>query len=344
MGRLVTFACGGKIVSSPKERYAAFCNTTYVPIYSKSWWMDAVCEPEKWDVWLYEQGGNVVAAMPFYFEQRNQYRYITKAPLTQNNGIIFDYPAGSGFISQQKFEEKVINAACKFILLQGVDVYEQQYQYSFNNWLPFYWNNYSSLIRYTYVIKNTENLNSVWNNFSSNYRKNIKKGTRNVSIRENFNSTEFFDEHEKVFKRQGLESPFSRQLWERLYGAARDNASCKMLYAVTPEDEIASLLFLVWDERFVYHLLGGTMPGYQSLGSYNALAWEGIKIASEKGLSYDFEGSMIEGISKSFREFGGVPKPYFRIRKVFNPDIIRQEAEQRIVQLERESYAISKPE
>ncbi len=35
-----------------KEKYQAFCEHTYVPIYSKPWWMDAVCGPENWDVWL----------------------------------------------------------------------------------------------------------------------------------------------------------------------------------------------------------------------------------------------------------------------------------------------------
>lgn len=77
------------------------------------------------------------------------------------------------------------------------------------------------------------------------------------------------------------------------------------------------------------------MPEYQKLDTYNALIWEAIKFTSEKGLKYDFEGSVIKRISKSYREFGGEPKPYFRIRKVFNPDIIHKEAEQQIETLIR---------
>ena len=53
-----------------KTRYEEFCETTYVPIYSKPWWMDAVCGSENWDVWLFEQGGEVAAAMPYYLEER----------------------------------------------------------------------------------------------------------------------------------------------------------------------------------------------------------------------------------------------------------------------------------
>ena len=55
------------------------------------------------------------------------------------------------------------------------------------------------------------------------------------------------------------------------------------------------------------------------------MTWEAVKIASRMGLKYDFEGSVIERISKSFREFGGKPEIYYRIRKVFNPEILEKE-------------------
>ena len=55
-------------------------------------------------------------------------------------------------------------------------------------------------------------------------------------------------------------------------------------------------------------------------------------MAHEKGLAYDFEGSMIKQIAKSFRQYGGEPTPYYRIRKVFNADIIRAEAERYIIE------------
>ena len=125
-----------------KEKYEKFCNKVYVPIYSKPWWLDAVCGPENWEVWLYENENEIFAAMPYYKEQRGEYSYITKALLTQNNGIIFKYPDGAKSVAKQIYEEKVIDEACKFIKSLNVDVYEQQFHYSFKNWLPFYWNRY----------------------------------------------------------------------------------------------------------------------------------------------------------------------------------------------------------
>lgn len=322
-------ACGS---GGSKERYAAFCGATYVPIYSKPWWMDAVCGPESWDVWLFEQGGEVAAAMPYYLEEREAGTYVTKAPLTQSNGLVFKHPEGAGPLARSKFEEKVIDAACGFISTLGLAVYEQQYHPSFENWLPFSWNGYSALPRYTYVIEDTEDLDAVWSGLSSSYRKNVRKGGRNGVVGEGMEPSEFYDEHAKVFERQGLPVPFDRALWDRLYEAASANGSCRILRSSTAND-IASVLFLVWDERSVYHLLGGTMPGFSGLETYNALTWKGIETAHEKGLSYDFEGSMIRRISKSFREFGGRPKPYLRIRKVFDPQVVRAEAERQIERL-----------
>ena len=310
-----------------KEKYEHFCEKIYVPIYSKPWWMDAVCGKENWDIWLYEKGNNILAAMPYYLKKNGNYKYITKAPLTQNNGIIFNYPADGVMknIAKQKFEEEVIVQACKFIKKLDLDVYEQQYHYDYTYYLPFFWNNYTIVPRINYVLENTSNVEELWENLSSNYRKNIKKGQKNSFVKQDLDKQKYYKEHEKIFQKQGLECPFSYPLWENLYNACKKNNVCKILYALDKDNNITSLLFLVWDEKSMYHLLGGSIPSYQKLESYNALTWTAIKMASYMGLKYDFEGSVIEKISKSFREFGGEAKIYYRIRKVFNPEILKKE-------------------
>lgn len=316
-----------------KEKYNQFISKNYVPIYSKSWWMDAVCQPENWDVWLYEKDGDICAAMPYYMEQRGAYWYITKAPLTQNNGIIFKENESNKRETIAKFQERIIDAANDFINSLCLDVYEQQYHYSFDNWLPFFWNRYTAITRYTYVIEDTSDIEAVWGEMASNYRQNIRKGYRIAQICEGFDADEFWNLHKKVFEKQGLECPFSYELWIRLYSMCRNHDCGKIFYAKDSCGNILSILFLIWDEQSVYHLLGGSMPEYQHLQTYNVLTWEGIKFASKMGLKYDFEGSVIKKISKSMRQFGGKPMPYFRIRKIFNPDIMRAETEKAISEM-----------
>ena len=199
----------GEFIMCNKDKYKEFEKNNYVPVYSKSWWMDAVCQPSNWDVWLYIKDGDICAAMPYYMEMRGSYKYITKAPLTQNNGIVFKTNKDIKRETEAKFQEHVINAANDFIETLELDVYEQQYHYSFENWLPFFWNRYTAITRYTYVINDTSDMESVWGEIASNYRNTIRKGYKAAQVAEGNDADEFWNLHKKVFEKQGLECPFS---------------------------------------------------------------------------------------------------------------------------------------
>lgn len=319
-----------------KEKYELFCQQTYVPIYSKPWWMDTVCGAENWDVWLYESGGNIMAAMPYYRETRGAYQYITKPPLTQHNGIIFREDGLRKAPKEAEFQEKVIRSACTFIQSLKLDVYEQQYAPTFQNWSPFSWEQYTCVLRYTYMLRDTSDMAAIWDGLAPAYRNEIRKGQRNSSVSTAITPERFYDEHEKVFLKQGRPCPFSREFWYRLYAACREHAAGQMFCSIDENENILSLLYLVWDERSVYHLLGGYMPEFSSSQAYPALIYHGIEFAHDKGLAYDFEGSMLPQVQRSFRQFGGTPMPYYRIRKVFNPAIVRREAEDYIRSLQAE--------
>lgn len=321
-----------------KEKYIDWCKNNYVPIFSKPYWMDAVCQPDNWDVWLYESGGQVVAAMPYYKEKRGNYNYITKAPLTQNNGILFEYNEKRKAVTFAELQEKIINSACEFIKSLNLDVYEQQFHHSFDNWSPFFWNDYTAELRYTYIIKNTSDMREVEKNFTANYRKNIRKGQRLTTVFNDITPNEFYKEHEKIFSKQGIPVPISFEFWHRLYNAVQKEDVGRLICARDENGNIHSLMYAVWDEKALYPILGGYMPEFSDSQSYPALTYHSIKMAHERGLAYDFEGSMIKRIAKSFRQFGGIPVPYYRIRKVFNPEIVRKEAEKYINRLETRKY------
>lgn len=322
--------------SLSKIQYEAFCATNYVPIYSKPWWLDAVVGSENWDVWIHSGSDGVPdAAMPYYLERRKYGLYITKAPLTQCNGIIFSHPKGASNITRAKFEERVINEADEFISSLGLAVYEQQYHWTFSNWLPFRWLGYSAEPRYTYVIEDTSSVDVMWAAMDRKCRKLIRRGQRNGTLDSGIRLEEFWSEHAKVFAKQGLQVPFSREMFEGLYQECERRGCGQLLCMRSSDGRVASVVFEVWDERSMYSLVGGSVPELQSLDTYHALRWEAMKLAHDKGLMFDFEGSVIKRISRSVREYGGSPKLYFRIRKIFNPNVIRMEAEREIALLEK---------
>lgn len=317
-----------------KEKYAKFCGRTYVPIYSKPWWMDAVCGAENWDVWLYEKGGAVKAAMPFYKTTKNGYNVITKASNTQNNGIIFDYEKLVKIPARLSFEEKVINAACDYIETLNLDKYEQQFHYSFKNWLPFFWRYYDAIVRYTYVIDTTNSYEKIESNFTAKVRNEIRKAEKLVRLVErDLEISEFFQINEMSFMRQGKQTPYDLEFVSRIYNACQINGAGRILAAETQDGTLCSVAFLVWDEKSLYYLLNGTDPQYRATQANYFLIREAIKLAKELGKNFDFEGSVIQPIEKAFREFGGTPMPYFRVSKVYNSTMLKDEMEEKIKQL-----------
>jgi hypothetical protein len=325
---------GWKGMADNKEKYIEWGHSTYIPIYSKPWWMDAVCGRDNWDVWLYYSGNEILAAMPYYLEERNGYKYITKAPLTQNNGIIFIEGKDRKKATQLGFEEKVIDEACRYINTLGLGVYEQQYQTTFHNWIPFMWHGYSVIPRISFIIEDTKNYDTVYNNYTVNRRRKVRKGRESIHRLVDVDKKIFYNEHKKIFEKQGLSCPFSYELWDRLHEACTKHNACKIIASEDEKKRIMSLIFLVFDEQCVYFLLGGNIPEFSSLETYSALMDEGIKMAGEKGLRFDFEGSVIKRIYHTYKEFGGVPRTYYRIRKVFEPEILKREQELQIKNLE----------
>lgn len=316
-----------------KEAYQKFVDCVDVPIYSQPWWLDAICGEDNWDVWLYEKGDEILAAMPYYMEQRGKYKYITKAPLTQNNGIIFRYANNAKLQTKASFEEKIIDAMAKWLDEQDFDVYEQQYQHTFTNWQPFFWNHFKCVLRYSYIIEDTSDLEQVKQNYSAKMRNDMKKGKINTAGIEVLHPDAFYQEHEKIFAKQGLPCPFSYALWMRLYEACEAHQKGTTMCIRNKAGNISSLAYFVWDAHAVYLLMGGAIPEYSSDNTFSYLVHKGIQLASEMGVSFDFEGSMIKRIAKSYRDYGGVPMPYYRIRKIYSPDIIRMEAEREIADL-----------
>ncbi|NLM49160.1 MAG: hypothetical protein GX198_10280 [Epulopiscium sp.] len=62
-----------------KEKYRELCSINKdIPIFSRDWWMDAVCGQDNWDVLLVESDGEIIASLPYYIKKRWNLRYITQ--------------------------------------------------------------------------------------------------------------------------------------------------------------------------------------------------------------------------------------------------------------------------
>lgn len=302
-----------------KDKYRALCiNETSIPIFSRDWWMDAVCGEGNWDVLIIERGDEIVAAMPYYFKIRFGKKHIHQPNLTQKNGIWINYPQNQKYPTKLSYETEIIRKIIDEMEGLNISRYSQNYDYSFTNWLPFYWKDYKQTTRYTYVIEDLSNLDDVYSNFEHSAKQNIKKAEKIIEVREELSIEEFYEVCKMTFTRQNIKIPYTLEFLKKLDSECTKHNCRKILFGVDKENNIHAVLYVIWDENSAYTLVGGGNTEYRNSQAMALLYWKAIQIASNVTKKFDFEGSMVEQIEKFFRKYGGIQKSYFNISKDFN--------------------------
>ena len=89
--------------------------------------------------------------------------------------------------------------------------------------------------------------------------------------------------------------------------------SGKAFFVVDSENTIYAVVYIVYDKKSAYYLLGGASDQEKSSGAVSLALWEAIKFSSKVSTRFDFEGSCNKNIEEFFRGFGGKQKIYFNI-------------------------------
>ena len=298
-----------------REKYRNFCNKeSSIPLFSKAWWLDSVCGENNWDVSLVEKGGNIFASMPYYIEKKYGLTIIKHPKLTQTSGIYFKYPKNQKYYKKLSFEKEMINKIIS--QLPKFDKFIQSFNYKYTNLLPFYWNNFSLNIKYTYIIEDLS-LENLEKNLETDIRRRRKKASESgIIVYESNDVEKFYELNKMTFERQKENIPYSLDFVKNLFYTCQKHNACKIFFAKDREGEIIATSFLVYDEDTVYYLMGGIHPEKRNLGGMDVIQYESIKFALTSNRIFNFEGSMIESIEKYFRSFGAIQQPYYNISKI----------------------------
>lgn len=299
---------------SRKTRYRQLCASDgSVPIFCQDWWLDNVTQG-KWDVALVEKDGRVLAAMPYAMRRRMGSRCIQQPALTQFSGPWLA-PVG-GKVQNRLGVEKDL---CEALIdqLPAFDYFLQNWHFSMTNWMPFHWRGFRQTTRYTYRLPDLGNLDRVWEGFSPNIRRDLRKAQNRFSLvlREAPEIEDFIDLNKMTFERQGRAPPYSRDFVRRLDAVCADKRCRKIFIAEDAEGRAHAGAYVVWDENSAYYLMGGGDPALRTSGATSLVMWEAIRFSAKVTRSFDFEGSMIEPVERFFRAFGATQTPYHQVFK-----------------------------
>ena len=301
-----------------KEKYIRFCEENdFVPIFSQPWWMDAVCVDGYWDVLLYEKNGEILGALPYYVKKRFGLSYITQPKLTQNNGVVIKYPKNQKYEKKLAYEKEVMTALIDQLEQLPITYYQQNFNYRYTNWLPFYWKGYRQTTHYTYQRIDLSILEDSIDRFNETKRKEIKRALKlNLQLGFDLSAEEFYRHHKESLKERGRKISYSFQLFQRIVNAAYEHNSGRIFYLYDKNNSILCTRLIIWDKYIAYSLMSSTYQKTKTSGASSLLFYECMKYVSTFLKIFDFEGSMNENIENSYRKFGTIQIPYFSIHKV----------------------------
>lgn len=296
------------------ELYRQLCEREpSIPLFSQAWWLDSVAGKDEWDVVLVEDGGEIVASMPFTIKRAYGFTIISQPILTQNLGPWLK-SSDAKYSRRLSLQKKRIQGL--FAQLPAFDHFQQNWHSEITNWLPVYWLGFQQTTRYTYAITELSNLNAVLSDFDSSYRNKIKKASKIVEVKEDLSIEKFYQINALTFSRQNAVVPYTLEFLKKHDQVLAQKKKRKILYAEA-EGKIHSALYLTWDANSSYVHMVGEDPDLRNSGAGILLIWEAIQYTAKSlGLNkFDFEGSMLETVEPVRRDCGGIQIPYFTITK-----------------------------
>lgn len=300
-----------------KQAFKAFCEErTDLVIFETYDWINTIAANHNWNVLLSkDKGGNIVGYWIIFHKKRGPFLKVTLPPLTPYLGPRVLYPEGIKDSKKSSLEKQVLNE-----LMDQLPKYDQIIFHTsplVTNWLPFFWKGFSQTTRYTYTLTPRDTEQS-FKALRSNIRREIKKGDKSLTIKQ----VEEIDSLHKLklldYEAKGIPVPYSQEYFQAVVSLCQEKNCSLILNAYTENGALAGSMFFMWDEHFFYYLVGATDPAYRNSGAMSLLMWKGIEEAAKRNLTFNFEGSMIEGIQRFFSSFGSEQTPYFRIYQTPN--------------------------
>lgn len=290
--------------------YAEFLrHTPQGTIFCQPWWLEAVA-PGRHRVLEVRNQDGIQAAWPLVWRDLPLVgRQLVMPRLTPYLGPLLAPPPSWTKTRQLSYHRQLLEA-----LLEQMPPYASLDAYchpAFEWWMPLYWKGFQATTWYTHAFPAPIDPATVWSGMRDTLQRRIRKARRQgLTVEPHDDLGLLWPVWEATFARQGKKMPVSRADFERLEAACRLREARTMLLARDGEGAVQGFAYLVHDHRCCYYLAGGAHPETRQSGAQSLVLWHALERAADRGLSFDFEGSIIQPIERFFRTFGSQPRPY----------------------------------
>lgn len=299
-----------------KERYIEWADQQdFMPVFLRPWWLDAVCAGKEWDALLAtDDEGNIIGAMPYLLRKRLWFRFIVMPPFTQTGGI---------WVNADTTADRWVTAEVCRQIKEQLDSMNLAYYYQ--QYLPgslcveaLRALGFSAHQRVTYRVDDLSDLDRLINSFSKNKKRQLQKAL-SLQVDRNMSIEDFYRFHCQCMDHRKRKISYTREFLLVLERKARRNKQCCVLCVRNADGQPYAAAFLVWDEHYLYYLIPALDYAFNDSGAGALLVLEAMKLAREKHVHFDFEGSMIRSVAKHYQQFGSTPVTYYSVERFYKP-------------------------
>jgi len=270
------------------EQYKNICLEYELPIFFTVEWLNSTAGYEGWDYLTFYKKNRLIAVCTFSYKNK----IIFTPKLTPYLGPFFIESNISKVSDKRDAINYFIKSFPKFINFK-LKMFPNQ-----NYWIPFHWGEFkqSSFITYIYEGCNENFLKEI--DYSK--RKQINKSLKNEKLTNEISIKIFY----KLLVNQfGHNLSYSYELLESIITTAYDGGYGKIYGIINSDNIIVAANFVVWDNKYVYNLISYIDPLRNNTGASARVIYEIINDLKLLNLKFNFEGSMINGVEKSFSLF-----------------------------------------
>jgi len=262
---------------------------------------------------ILNNNNDVIGCFLYYKFRKMGFDFLITPPYTPSIELFYLNPSES-VVSKTTFDKDVMQLIADYF-----DSLKASYKslYLPNTVIdiqPLLWKGFKSGVRYTYQISLLLSEEVLLANLSSEKRKSINRAAKDAL---EIKQTDDFVQVEKLvmksLSRQSVDKNIA--IVQNIFQHFSESEHCVAFLAFNQGRPSGASVFVVDKDRAVY-LFGGFDDANKHHGAGVSCMWHSILKAKQMGLQiFDFEGSMIPGIERYYREFGGNLTPYFKIEK-----------------------------
>jgi lipid II:glycine glycyltransferase (peptidoglycan interpeptide bridge formation enzyme) len=218
-----------------------------------------------------------------------------------------DFCQQLGIFSLQKLDQKTTDSFIKSL----IKLKPKTYNFNHFNSKEYLKHTFNLKERINYELDLNQTYDSIYSSFSSNTKRNLKKAIKSqIIIREDLSIENFIKFKEELIQYKTNKKQLKKM--KRLIHIALTENSGKIYAIYQANVLVAAAFFLIDSKRFTSLISASNEMGKKS-GAITFLYNHIIRSNVKENITLDFEGSMIAGVARFYKNFGAKESNYLSL-------------------------------